>query len=130
MCCQKLELGIFVHEWYLSVAGFGIYLMQQWFQLSDPMMEDALYEIESMRRFAKLELCEDLLPDETTILKFRHLLDRNQLTDKLFAAVSEHLKLHSLALSKGTMVDATLIRASSSPKNAKGMTSANQEKAT
>jgi len=86
--------------------------MQQWFQLSDPMMEDALHEIESMRRFAKLELCEDRLPDETTILKFRHLLERNQLTDKLFAAVSEHLKLQGLALSKGTMVDATLIRAS------------------
>ncbi|WP_293675564.1 transposase, partial [Thiolapillus sp.] len=52
-----------------------IYLMQQWFNLSDPMMEDALYEIESMRRFAGLELCEDRLPDETTILKFRHLLE-------------------------------------------------------
>ncbi|MDP0588185.1 MAG: transposase [Candidatus Endonucleobacter bathymodioli] len=60
-----------------------IYLMQQWFQLSDPMMEDALYEIESMRKFAKLELCEDRLPDETTIMKFRHLLERNQLTDKV-----------------------------------------------
>ncbi|MDP0587667.1 MAG: transposase [Candidatus Endonucleobacter bathymodioli] len=56
--------------------------------------EDALYEIESMRKFAKLELCEDRLPDETTILKFRHLLERNQLTDKLFAAVSEHLQRH------------------------------------
>ena len=97
-----------------------IYLMQQWFQLSDPMMEDALYEIESMRIFAKLELSEDRLPDETTILKFRHLLKRNQLTDKLFAAVSEHLKLHVLALSKGTMVDTTLISASYSTKNDEG----------
>ena len=97
-----------------------IYIMQQWFQLSDPMMEDALYEIESMRRFAKLELCEDRLPDETTILKFRHLLERNQLTDKLFSAVSEHLERHGIALSKGTMVDATLIKASPSTKNAEG----------
>ncbi|MDP0590060.1 MAG: hypothetical protein QS748_13085 [Candidatus Endonucleobacter bathymodioli] len=59
-------------------------------------------------------------PDETTILKFRHLLEHNQLTDKLCAAVSEHLKIHGLALSKGTMVDATLISASSSTKNAEG----------
>ncbi|MDP0590205.1 MAG: IS5 family transposase [Candidatus Endonucleobacter bathymodioli] len=97
-----------------------IYLMQQWFQLSDPMMEDALYEIESMRIFAKLELCEDRLPVETTILKFRHLLERNQLTGKFFSAVSKRLQLHGLALSKGTMVDATLISASSSTKNAEG----------
>lgn len=97
-----------------------IYLMQQWFNLSDPMMEDALYEIESMRRFAGLELCEDRLPDETTILKFRHLLEKHQLTEGLFAAVSEHLQRHGLQLSKGTMVDATLIAASPSTKNKKG----------
>ncbi len=97
-----------------------IYLMQQWFNLSDPMMEDALYEIESMRRFAGLELGEDRLPDETTILKFRHLLERHQLTDQLFSAVSEHLQAHGLRLSKGTMVDATLIAASPSTKNAEG----------
>ncbi|MDP0589098.1 MAG: hypothetical protein QS748_07825 [Candidatus Endonucleobacter bathymodioli] len=64
-----------------------------------------------MRRCAKLELCEDRLLDETTILKFRHLLERNQLTDKFFAAVSEHVILHDLALSKGAMVGATLIGA-------------------
>ena len=78
-----------------------------------------MYEIKSMRIFAKLELCEDRLPDETTILKFRHLLECNQLTDQLFAAVSEHLRLHGLALSKGTMVDATLISASSTTKTLK-----------
>lgn len=81
------------------------------------MLEDALYEIQSMRRFVKLELCEDRLLDETTILKFRHLLGRKQLTNKLFATVSEHLQLQCLALPKGAMVDATLIRASSSTKN-------------
>ena len=97
-----------------------IYLMQQWFNLSDPMMEDALYEIESIRRFADLELCEDRLPDETTILKFRHLLERHKLTDQLFAAVSAHLEAYGLQLSKGTMVDATLIAASPSTKNTEG----------
>lgn len=95
-----------------------IYLMQQWFTLSDPMMEDALYEVESMRRFAGLELCEDRLPDETTILNFRHLLERHRLTDGLFAAVNEHLRTQGLQISKGTMVDATLIAAPPSTKNA------------
>ena len=97
-----------------------IYLMQQWFNLSDPMMEDALYEIESIRRFAGLELCQDRLPDETTILKFRHLLEKYQLADRLFATVSDHLQAHGLQLSKGTMVDATLVAASPSTKNAEG----------
>jgi len=97
-----------------------IYLMQQWFNLSDPMMEDALYEIESMRRFAGLELCEDRLPDETTILKFRHRLEKHRLTDELFAVVNAHLQEHGLQVSKGTMVDATLVAASPSTKNAAG----------
>jgi hypothetical protein len=61
-------------------AMLRIYFMQNWFGLSDPGMEDALYEIESMRRFAGLELMEDALPDETTILNFRHLLEKHQLT--------------------------------------------------
>ena len=97
-----------------------IYLMQQWFSLSDPMMEDSLYEIESMRRFAGLELGEDRLPDETTILNFRHLLEEHQLTDALFESVNEHLKARGLQLSKGTMVDATLVAAPPSTKNAAG----------
>ncbi len=97
-----------------------IYLMQQWFNLSDPAMEDALYEIESMRRFAGLALCEDRIPDETTILKFRHLLERHHLTDALFAQVQGHLQSKGLHMSKGTMVDATLIAASPSTKNKAG----------
>ena len=97
-----------------------IYLMQQWFNLSDPMMEDALYEVESMRRFAGLELCEDRIPDETTILKFRHLLEKHALTERLFEAVNAHLQSRGLQVSKGTMVDATLIAASPSTKNVKG----------
>jgi IS5 family transposase len=97
-----------------------IYLMQQWFNLSDPMMEDALYEVESMRRFAGLDLCEDRIPDETTILKFRHLLEKHALTERLFEAVNAHLQSRGLQVSKGTMVDATLIAASPSTKNVKG----------
>ena len=58
-----------------------IYFMQQWFNLSDPAMEDALYDSESMRRFAGIDLTTDWVPDETTILRFRHLLEKHQLTD-------------------------------------------------
>ncbi len=94
-----------------------VYLMQQWFNLSDPGMEDALYEIESMRRFAGLELCEDRIPDETTILKFRRLLERHRFTDRLFERVNELLRSRGLQVSKGSMVDATLVAAPPSTKN-------------
>ncbi len=63
-----------------------IHFMQHWFNLSDPAMEDALYDSESMRRFAGIELTADLVPDETTILRFRHLLERHRLTAALFSA--------------------------------------------
>lgn len=101
-------------------AMLRVYLMQQWFNLSDPGMEDALYEIESMRRFAGLELGVDRIPDETTILKFRHLLERHLLTEELFAQVQAHLDDNGLQMSEGTMVDATLIAASPSTKNQAG----------
>src|SRR4029434_1301482 len=68
-----------------------VYFMQQWFILSDPAMEDALYDIESLRRFAGIELGQDEVPDETTILNFRHLLERYELTKKLFIKVREYL---------------------------------------
>src|SRR6266853_985060 len=61
-----------------------IYFMQQWFNLSDPQAENGLYDGESMRRFAGLELADDALPDETTICKFRHLLERHQLTGAIY----------------------------------------------
>jgi hypothetical protein len=61
-----------------------IYFMQQWYGLSDPAMEDALYDIESMRRFAGVDIAVDVIPDETTILHFRHLLEKHQLTRKIF----------------------------------------------
>jgi len=95
-----------------------IYFMQQWFNLSDPQAEDALYDIESMRRFAGIELAEDAIPDETTILHFRHLLERYQLTEKIFAEVRQLLEEKRLLLKSGTIVDATIISAPSSTKNA------------
>lgn len=95
-----------------------IYFMQQWFNLSDPQAEDALYDIEPMRRFAGIELAEDSIPDESTILQFRHLLERHQLTEKLFAEVCTLLEEKRLLLKSGTIVDATIISAPSSTKNA------------
>ncbi|HYE37751.1 IS5 family transposase [Methylocaldum sp.] len=94
-----------------------IYFMQQWYALSDPGMEDALYEIESMRRFAGLELVEDALPDETTILNFRRLLERHDLTATLMNTINDVLEEKKLLLKGGTMVDATLIHAAPSTKN-------------
>ena len=94
-----------------------IYFMQQWYALSDPAMEDALYEIESMRRFARLDLSDDALPDETTILKFRHLLERHGLTSAMMNVINETLEARGLLLKGGTMVDATIIHAAPSTKN-------------
>ena len=94
-----------------------IYFMQQWYALSDPAMEDALYEIESMRRFAGLELADDAMPDETTILKFRHLLEKHGLTAKMMNIINDTLAGRGLLLKGGTMVDATIIHAPPSTKN-------------
>lgn len=95
-----------------------VYFMQQWFNLSDPQAEDALYDIEPMRRFAGVELAEDTVPDETTILRFRHLLEAHQLTAAIFAEVRALLEQRHLLLKSGTIVDATIINAPSSTKNA------------
>ena len=92
--------------------------MQLFYNLSDPAMEDALYEIESMRQFAGLKL--DRLPDETTILKFRHFLERHGLGKVLFQEVNNHLEKNGLMLREGSIVDATIISAPSSTKNKKG----------
>ena len=97
-----------------------IYFMQQWFNLSDPAMEDALYDSESMRRFAGIELSEDAIPDETTILRFRHLLEKHCLTQAIFAQVRTLLEQKRLLLKSGTIVDATIIEAPPSTKNAEG----------
>ncbi|MBB6243711.1 IS5 family transposase [Rhodanobacter sp. MP1X3] len=94
-----------------------IHFMQQWYALSDPAMEDALYEIESMRRFAGLELNEEAIPDETTILKFRRFLEQQGLAVKLLEAVNTYLSGKGLLLRQGTIVDTTIIQAPSSTKN-------------
>ena len=94
-----------------------IYCLQQWYNLSDPGAEEALYDIQSMGAFAGLELGRDAIPDETTILNFRHLLERHELTKAIFAAVAEHLAAKGELLRGGTIVDATLIAASPSTKN-------------
>jgi IS5 family transposase len=95
-----------------------IHCMQHWFNLSDPAMEDALYDSESMRRFAGIEAAEDAVPDETTILRFRHLLERHRLGEAIFASVRALLEQKRLLLKSGTIVDATIIAAPPSTKNA------------
>ena len=92
-----------------------IYFMQQWYQLSDPAMEDSLYDVASMRRFSKVDI--EGIPDETTILNFRHLLEKHELTAKLFRLTEQYLSEHGLILSEGTIVDASIISAPSSTKN-------------
>ena len=94
-----------------------VYCLQQWYALSDPAVEEALYDSDSMRRFAGLELRDDAIPDETTILNFRHLLERHELTRAIFEAVNACLREKGILLREGTLVDATLIDAPSSTKN-------------
>lgn len=96
-----------------------IHIMQLIYNLSDPAMEDALYEIESMRRFAGLRL-SDNLPDETTILNFRHFIEHHKLGQHLFDKVQEHLEAKGLKLREGSIVDATIIAAPTSTKNERG----------
>jgi len=95
-----------------------IYFLQQWFNLSDPQAEDSIYDSESMRRFVGVELTQDVVPDETTILRFRHLLEEHGLTKGIFDAIKELLEEKRLFLRAGTIVDATIIAAPSSTKNA------------
>jgi len=94
-----------------------IYFLQQWYGLSDPGAEEALYDMHSMREFAGLDLGHDAIPDETTILNFRHLLEKHKLTEALFDAVKTYLQERALLLRGGTIMDATLIAASPSTKN-------------
>ena len=95
-----------------------VYFLQQWFDLSDPKAEDMLYDSELMRRFARVDLGEDTVPDESTILRFRHLLEQHALTAQIFGTVRTLLEDHKLLLKAGTIVDATIIAAPSSTKNA------------
>lgn len=94
-----------------------IHCLQLFYNLSDPAMEDALYEIESMRRFAGLRLADNL-PDETTILNFRHFLENYKLGKVIFDTVNQHLASQGLLLREGSIVDASIISAPPSTKNA------------
>ena len=96
-----------------------VHCVQLFYNLSDPGMEDLLYEVESVRRFAGLRLTGPL-PDETTILNFRHLLERHGLGETLFTEINAHLASLGHRLKTGTIVDASIIDASSSTKNKKG----------
>lgn len=96
-----------------------IHCLQLFYNLSDPGMEDALYEIESMRRFAGLSIT-GAIPDETTILHFRHLLERHDLGQALFDRINSHLAKQGLMLREGTIVDASILSAPTSTKNRSG----------
>lgn len=95
-----------------------IYCLQQWYNLSDPGAEEALYDSITMRRFAGVRTDADVIPDETSILKFRRLLEEHKLTERLLAEINAHLCERGLFVGKGTIVDATIINAPSSTKNA------------
>ena len=97
-----------------------IHFLQQWFGLSDPAMEEALHDVPLYREFADLEGPMRRLPDESTILRFRHLLEEHGLAAPMFATVNRVLQAHGLTLKTGTVVDATLIAAPSSTKNSTG----------
>ena len=94
-----------------------IHFLQQWYALSDPAVEEALYDSASMRRFVGIDLGREPAPDETTMCKFRHLLEKHGLAEQLFRAVNQHLQDHGLKLSQGTIVAATILAAASSTKN-------------
>jgi transposase len=98
---------------------FRIYCLQQWYNLSDPGAEEALYDSITMRQFAGVSTDADIIPDETSILNFRRLLEKHQLTERLLSEINAHLAERGLLVGKGTIVDATLIDAPSSTKNAK-----------
>jgi len=94
-----------------------IYFLQQWFNLADPAVEEALYDSRCMQAFAGIDLSAAPAPDESTVLRFRHLLERHDLGRALFDTVHRHLERQGIKISTGTIVDATIIQAPSSTKN-------------
>jgi len=97
-----------------------IYFLQHWFNLSDPAVEEMLYDSKSMRAFVGIDLGREPVPDETTVCKFRHLLEKHKLGKKLFEEVGRYLHAKGLKVASGTIVDATIISAPSSTKNKNG----------
>lgn len=105
---------------YLLATMLRIHLLQQWFSLSDPAMEEALIEVPTMRHFMGIDLISDRIPDETTILSFRHLLEKHDLGEQIFETVKAHLSNRGITMRQGTIVNATLIEAPSSIMNKAG----------
>jgi len=97
-----------------------VYFLQQWFNLSDPGAEEALYESPVLRRFAGVDLGRAPAPDESTILQFRHRLEKHDLGGALLQTVNEYLESRGIRISRGTIVDASIIHAPSSTKNRSG----------
>ena len=95
-----------------------IYFLQQWFNLSDPAVEESLYDSVAMRTFVGIDLGREPVPDETTVCKFRHLLEEHKLGEALFEQVHRYLESQGMRISRGTIVDATIIDAPASTKNA------------
>jgi len=94
-----------------------IYFLQQWFNLSDPGVEEALYDSAALRQFVGIDLGREPAPDETTVCKFRHLLEEHKVGGKMLEAVNLHLEKNGIRITSGTIVDATIIHAPSSTKN-------------
>ena len=94
-----------------------VYCLQLWFNLSDPAVEEALYDSETMRRFVGVDLGIEAPPDETTVCKFRHLLEKHELSGRVLKVVNRHLASRGITVKNGTIVDATIIDAPSSTKN-------------
>lgn len=126
------ELAAVIEPFYPKVSAEGgrppiplermlrIYFLQLWFNLSDPAVEEALYDSVAMRSFVGIDLGSEGAPDETTICKFRHRLERHKLGKTLLKAVNEYLRANGIKISNGTIVDATIISAPSSTKNKDG----------
>ena len=93
-----------------------IHFLQHWFSLSDPAVEEKLYDSRAMRRFVGIDPGSEPVPDETTVCKFRHLLEAHDLGEKLFALINEYLQESGLKVSTGTIVDATIIGAPVRPR--------------
>lgn len=98
-------------------AMFRIYFLQHWFNFSDPNAEEALTDSVSIRRFIGIAFTNDRAPDETTICKFRHLLEKHDFGKKMFEDINRHLKANGIKVACGTIVDASIIAAPSSTKN-------------
>ena len=124
------ELAEAIEPYYPKPEGAGrrpigiqrmlrIHFIQHWFNLSDPAVEEALYDSRALRQFVSVDLGREPVPDETTICKFRHLMEKHNLGDHLFHLVNQYLKENGLKVSRGTIVDASIISAPSSTKNKK-----------